>query len=188
MYGGDGTSEGFEETKKKRGKKHANDDAIEQMDEMRAMLEKLTAERDAALLAAAGGSEETKVDEATVRAQKKAKLAADKKKKKAEKLAKKKAEAAAALKKQQDELARQQEELQMKMAAEMEEEDDSDDEAFDSDYDSDAEEVVFNGYEYNGIMYHHDEDSGELSTEDGDLFGYIDEDGEVHEGEKPEDE
>ena len=194
MYGGEGTNEGFEEAKKKRGKKHANDAALEQMDEMRAMLEKLTAERDAAqaaLEAKSSGEEKSVVDEeaeAKVKADRKAKLKAEKAKKKAEKLAKKKAEAAEALKKQQEELKRQQEELQKQMAAtdEMSEEEDSD--AFDSDEDSDEEEVVFNGYEYKGTLYHLDEDTQELSTDDGEHFGYIDSDGEVHEGEKPEDE
>tara|TARA_A100001011_G_C14196759_1_gene793854 strand:- start:215 stop:1261 length:1047 start_codon:yes stop_codon:yes gene_type:complete len=204
MYGGEGTNEGFEEAKKKRGKKHANDAALEQMDEMRAMLEKLTAERDAAqaaLEAKSSGEEKSEVDEeaeakikadeaaeAKAKADKKAKLKAEKAKKKAEKLAKKKADAAEALKKQQEELKRQQEALQKQMAAseEMSEEDDSD--AFDSDEDSDEEEVVFNGYEYKGTLYHLDEETQELSTDDGEHFGYIDSDGEVHEGEKPEDE
>ena len=205
MYGGDGSNEGFEEAKKKRGKKHANDAALEQMDEMRAMLEKLTAERDAAqaALQAKSSSEEKsnstvdeakdKADEAAeakAKADKKAKLKAEKAKKKAEKLAKKKAEAAEALKKQQEELKRQQEELQKQMAAaeteEMSEEEDSD--AFDSDEDSDEEEVVFNAYEHKGTLYHLDEETQELSTEDGEYFGYIDSDGEVHEGDKPEDE
>lgn len=218
MYGGDGTNEGFEEAKKKRGKKHANDAALEQMDEMRAMLEKLTAERDAAqaALQAKSSSEEkseSTVDEAAeaktkeadeaktkeaeeaaeakAKADKKAKLKAEKAKKRAEMLAKKKAEAAEALKKQQEELKRQQEELQKQMAAaetdEMSEEEDSDD-AFDSDEDSDEEEVVFNAYEHNGTLYHLDEETQELSTEDGEYFGYIGSDGEVHEGDKPEDE
>ena len=194
MYGGDGSYEGFEETKKKRGKKHQNDAAIEQMDEMRAMLEKLTAERDAAqaALQAKDGVDDEKVDDEKVddekvddekvdeKAVKKAQIKADKVKKRAEKLAKKKAEAAEAIKKQQEELKRQQEELQKQMADEMDEEDDSD--AFDSD----EEEVVFNGYEHNGTLYHLEEESQELSTEDGEHFGYIDSDGEVHEGEKPE--
>lgn len=206
LYGGDGTNEGFEETKKKKGKKHANDDALEQMDEMRAMLEQMKAERDAALAATAlcagqasalmrEREEKTQVpvvDEAAeekAKADKKAKLKVEKAKKKAEKLAKKKAEAAEALKKQQEELKRQQEELQKQLAAaateEMSEEEDSDeDEAFDSD----EEEVVFNAYEHNGTLYHLDEDTQELSTEDGNHFGYIDEDGEVQEGEKPEEE
>ena len=199
LYGGDGANEGFEEAKKKRGKKHVNDEALEQMDEMRAMLEQMKAERDAAqaALAAKDGEQKTQVpvvDEAAeekAKADKKAKLKAEKAKKKAEKLAKKKAEAAEALKKQQEELKRQQEELQKQMAAteEMSEEEDSDeDEAFDSDCDSDEEEVVFNGYEHNGTLYHLDEDTQELSTEDGEYFGYIDEEGEVHEGDKPEDE
>lgn len=213
MYGGEGSNEGFEEAKKKRGKKHANDAALEQMDEMRAMLEKLTAERDAAQAALVAKSSslqalsmqgvdetalvEAKADEADeaaeakAKADKKAKLKAEKAKKKAEKLAKKKAEAAEALKKQQEDLKRQQEELQKQMAAaetdEMSEEEDSDD-AFDSDEDSDAEEVVFNAYEHNGTLYHLDDDTQELSTEDGEYFGYIGSDGEVHEGDKPEDE
>jgi hypothetical protein len=204
MYGGDGTNEGFEEAKKKRGKKHANDAALEQMDEMRAMLEKLTAERDAAqaaLVAKSSSGEEksepvvdedakakAEAAEAKAKADKKAKLKAEKAKKKAEKLAKKKAEAAEALKKQQEELKRQQEALQKQMAAtdEMSEEEDSD--AFDSDEDSDEEEVVFNGYEHNGTLYHLDEETQELSTEDGEYFGYIGSDGEVHEGEKSQDE
>jgi len=193
MYGGDGSSEGFEEAKKKRGKNHPNDAAIEQMDEMRSMLEKLTAERDAAKaelakveISAKAPEEKTndideKVDEKVdEKAVKKAKLKAEKAKKKAEKLAKKKADAAEAIKKQQEELKRQQEELQKQMAEEMDEEDDSD--AFDSD----EEEVVFNGYDHNGTLYHLDEESQELSTEDGEHFGYIDSDGEVHEGDKPE--
>ena len=136
---------------------------------------------------------ESTVDEAAeakAKADKKAKLKAEKAKKKADKLAKKKAEAAEALKKQQEELKRQQEELQKQMAAaetdEMSEEEDSD--AFDSDEDSDEEEVVFNGYEHNGTLYHLDEETQELSTEEGEYFGYIDSDGEVHEGDKPEDE
>ena len=212
MYGGDGSNEGFEEAKKKRGKKHANDAALEQMDEMRAMLEKLTAERDAAqaaleakssslqalrmqgvdeaALVEAKTKEADEAAEAKAKADKKAKLKAEKAKKKADKLAKKKADAAAALKKQQEELKRQQEELQKQMAAaetdEMSEEEDSD--AFDSDEDSDEEEVVFNAYEHNGTLYHLDDETQELSTEDGDYFGYIDSDGEVHEGDKPEDE
>lgn len=200
MYGGDGTSEGHEAVKAKKGKKHANDAALEQMDEMRAMLEKLTAERDAAkaALAAKDGEDSMVTDEsdaeaaeaaeAKAKADKKAKLKAEKAKLKAEKLAKKKADAAEALKKQQEELKRQQEALQKQMAAteEMSEEEDSD--AFDSDEDSDEEEVVFNGYDYKGTLYHLDEDTKELSTEDGEHFGYIDDAGEVHEGEKPEDE
>lgn len=200
MYGGDGTSEGHEAVKAKKGKKHVNDAALEQMDEMRAMLEKLTAERDAAkaALAAKDGEDSMVTDEsdaeaaeaaeAKAKADKKAKLKAEKAKLKAEKLAKKKADAAEALKKQQEELKRQQEALQKQMAAteEMSEEEDSD--AFDSDEDSDEEEVVFNGYDYKGTLYHLDEDTKELSTEDGEHFGYIDDAGEVHEGEKPEDE
>jgi hypothetical protein len=176
MYGGDGGNEGFEKSKKKGT--HANDVALEQMDEMRAMLEKLTAERDAATAALAAKEvpetkEETKEEVKVVK-----KFKADKAKKKAEKLVKKKADA---LKKQQEELKRQQEEIQKQMAAEMEEESDSD---FDSD---EEEEIEFNSYEYKDKVYHHDEDTNELMTyPEGDYFGYIDDEGEVHEGDKDE--
>ena len=81
--------------------------------------------------------------------------------------------------------------LQAAMAAssELEEEKDedgSDDEQFDSS--DDEEEVEWNAYEHNGVCYHRDEETGELNDEDGEYFGYIDSDGEVHEGEKPEEE
>jgi len=165
MYGGDGKSEGFENTSKKKGKKHVNDAAIEQMDEMRAMLEKFAAEN-AALKAEMGKEEKVEVDEKKV----------EKKRKKSLLMAKKKAAKEEALKKQQEDLIRQQKELQEQMNEEEESEFDSDEE----------EEVVFNGYDYKGDLYHKDDENRlwiHDEEEDGVYFGYVDKEGEVHEGE-----
>jgi hypothetical protein len=51
--------------------------------------------------------------------------------------------------------------------------------------DFDDEEADFNPFEYEGVEYHRDEDDN-LYTSEGDLWGYLDDENRVLEGERPE--
>ena len=171
MYckGVEGKDEGEEFGKSTKRKK--KDAAQDQLAEMQKMLEKMAAEN-AALKAAQSAPipvAECKTvdveDEKKVKAEKKAKMEALKKAK-AEKKAKADAE-----KKAKAEALKAQLALLQQQEEELEEFDDSDD---------DGQE--FNPYEHNGVEYHLD-DENQLYTQEGEHYGYIDEDGNVVEAE-----
>tara|TARA_B100000242_G_scaffold289612_1_gene259702 strand:+ start:418 stop:1698 length:1281 start_codon:yes stop_codon:yes gene_type:complete len=201
MYceGRTGEDEGKEFGKSTKRKK--KDAAASQLAEMQAQMEAMKKEYEAQLAAAreskkdgnhlvmSSAIEEEKKDETEALAEKKRKEAAVKKmraekKAKAEAEKKRKAEAEKKAKADAEKKAKA-EELKKQLAAlEAEQEHEQEDELGEFD-DSDDEGQEFNPYEHDGVTYHRDEED-KLYTEDGDYWGYINDNGEAVEGDEEE--